>query len=216
MERRKHNWGTLSITTRRNPLFRSSPNLNLNSKSDEENAYGLISKHSKSVLPPPVPTIPLEFRFREEYQKLMKENQNKMYWESIKQKLTDYYCHHQQSQPRKNEFLKNRSMETKVGAKTNSTNKIQKDKQNSVTQAVPVQSSLGLEDDWIPNRNRRDSESTNSLLNQECEIPNSCENIDFLCGDDDSHSSEKSEPLCVKCLVSYYNTGPVMSRVSFQ
>lgn len=233
MERRKNNWGTLVYTlkagTRRHPLFRSSPNLTASSRTlldDDDDDYGFITKPPPLVPPPPIPSIPLEFQ--EEYQKLMKEHQNKVYWESIKRQLTDYYSHHHQTKRTErmsgfrgsSGFVNNLPMETtSVVAKSNSTNKYQKNKQNSTTQSVPAQSSFGLDDDWITGRNRRDSGSTSDLLDQVCEVQDCCERFeDFR--QEDLRSSEKLTPLCVKCLVRYYNGRPskpgtsAMSRVS--
>lgn len=230
MERRKNNWGTLVYTlkagTRRNPLFRSSPNLTASSRTllnDDDDDYGFITKPPPPVPCPPVPAIPLEFQ--EIYQKRLKEHQNKVYWESIKQQLTDYYNH----QPKRFErmsgwrgssgFVNNLPMETtSVAAKPNSTNKYQKNKQNSATQSVPAQSSFGLDDDWITGRNRRDSGSTSDLLDQVCEVQDCCERFKDFREEEDLRFNEKLTPLCVKCLVRYYNSRPpgtsAMSRVS--
>ena len=232
MERRKNNWGTLVYTlkagTRRHPLFRSSPNLTASSRTllddDDDDDYGFIMKPPPSVPCPPVPSLPLEFQ--DEYQKHLKEHQNKVYWESIKRQLTDYYSHHHQ--PKRFErmsgfrgssgYVNNLPMETtSVVAKSNSTNKYQKNKQNSATQSVPAQSSFGLGDDWITGRNRRDSGSTSDLLDQVCEVQDCCERFEDFREEEDSRLGEK---LCVKCLVRYYNSRPsklsaaVMSRVS--
>lgn len=231
MERRKNNWGTLVYTlkagTRRNPLFRSSPNLSASSRTlldDDDDDYGFISKPPPPIPAPPIPPIPLEFQ--EEYQKVLKEHQNKAYWESIKRQLTDYYNHHHQLRSSgrmsgrrgSSGFVNNSTMETAgVVARPNSTNKSQKNKQNSAAQSVPVQSSFGLDDDWISGRNRRDSGSTSDLLDQVCEVQDCCERLEDFRDEGDLRSSEKLTPLCVKCLVRYYNTRPsraVMSRVS--
>ena len=124
MERRKQNWGTLVYTlksgSRRNPLFRSSPNLRTSSRTllDDDDDYGFIAKSPPPIPPPPIPSIPLEFQ--DEYQKRLKEHQNKVYWDSIKQKLTDYYSHHHESQRLErmsgtrgsSGYVNNRSMET--------------------------------------------------------------------------------------------------------
>jgi hypothetical protein len=224
MERRKQNWGTLKAGTRRHPLFRSSPNLSASSRTllDDDDDYGFITKPPPPIPPPPIPAIPLEFQ--DEYQKRLKEHQNKVYWENIKRQLTDYYSHHHQSQrfermsePRGSSgIVNNRTMETaSFVAKSNSTNKYQKNKQNSVTQSVPVQSSFGLDDDWINGRNRRDSGSTSELLDQVCKVQDCCERFEDFRDEDELRLSEK---LCVKCLVRYYNTRPTtragMSRVS--
>lgn len=232
MERRKNNWGTLVYTlkagSRRNPLFRSSPNLSASSRtllSDDDDDYGFIAKPPPPVPAPPIPPIPLEFQ--EEYQRVMKEHQNKAYWESIKRQLTDYYNHHHQrarsagrmsGRRGSSGLVNNAAMETAGGvARPNSTNKSQKNKQNSAAQSVPVQSSFGLDDDWISGRKRRDSGSTSDLLDQVCEVQDCCERLEDFRDDDDLRSSEKLTPLCVKCLVRYYNSRPsraVMSRVS--
>lgn len=232
MERRKQNWGTLVYTlkagSRRNPLFRSSPNLSASSRTllaDDDDDYGFIVQPPPLVPPPPIPPIPLEFQ--DEYQKRLKEHQNAVYWESIKRQLTDYYNHYNHSQ--RNERMSgrrgssglinnNQAMET--AARLNSANKSQKNKQNSVTQSVPVQSSSGLDDDWISERPRRDSGSTSELLDQVCEVQDCCERFEDFRDEDDLRLSEKLTPLCVKCLVRYYNSRPIkpgssgMSRVS--
>jgi hypothetical protein len=226
MERRKQNWGTLLYTlkgTRRNPLFRSSPDLSATSRAPDHDHddYGFITKPPPPIPPPPIPAIPLEFQY--EYQKILKQNQNKVYWENIKQKLTDYYSHSPSERLEQSERMSgrssgnNRSMETtSVVARPNSTNKYQKDKQNSVTQAVPVQSSFGLDDEWFNSRNRRDSGSTSELLDQVCEVQDCCERFEDFSEEDELKTSGKLTPLCVKCLVRYYNTRPnrSMSRVS--
>lgn len=231
MERRRQNWGTLVYTlksgSRRNPLFRSSPNLRTSSRTllDDDDDYGFIAKSPPPIPPPPIPSIPLEFQ--DEYQKRLKEHQNKVYWDSIKQKLTDYYSHHHESQRLErmsgtrgsSGYVNNRSMETTSAvAKPNSTNKYQKNKQNSVTQSVPVQSSFGLDDDWISGRSRVDSGSTSELLDQVCEVQDCCERFEDFRDEDELRASDKLTPLCVKCLVRYYNTRPTtragMSRVS--
>lgn len=234
MERRKQSWGTLVYTLksggRRNPLFRSSPNLTASSRTlldDDDDDYGFITKPPPPLPAPPMPSIPLEFQ--EEYQKRLKEHQNKVYWESIKRQLTDYYNHHHQSQlfermsgwRGSSGFVNNLPMETtSVAAKQNSTNKYQKNQQNSATQSVPVQSSFGLDDDWISGRNRRDSGSTSDLLDQVCEVQDCCERFEDFRGEENLRSSEQLTPLCVKCLVRYYNSRPTkagrsgMSRVS--
>lgn len=233
MERRKNNWGTLVYTlkagARRNPLFRSSPNLLASSRTmfddddDDGDDYGFITKPAPLPPPPPVPMIPLEFQ--DEYQKRLKEHRNMVYWESIKRQLTDYYNHQQQASRMSgwrgsSGMLNNLAMETaSVAAKPNSTNKSRKNKQNSVTQSVPAQSSLGLDDDWISGRKRRDSGSTSELLDQVCEVQDCCERFeDFR--DEEDLKSDRFTPLCVKCLVRYYNSRPTkagtsaMSRVS--
>lgn len=235
MERRKNNWGTLVYTlkagTRRNPLFRSSPNLIASSRTlldDDDDDYGFITKPPPPVPCPPIPAIPLEFQ--EEYQKRLKEHRNKVYWESIKRQLTDYYSYshqnHQQKHPERmsglrgsSGFVNNLPMETtSVAAKPNSTNKYQKNKQNCTTQSVPAQSSFGLDDDWISGRNRRDSGSTSDLLDLVCEVQDCCERFEDFREEEDLRSSEHLTPLCVKCLVRYYNSRPsgtsAMSRVS--
>lgn len=227
MERRKQNWGgslmyNLRSATRRHPLFRSSPNLTTTTSSrallgDDDDDYGFITKPPPPIPAPPIPPIPLEFQ--EEYQKRLKELQNKAYWESIKRQLTDYYSHHHESQ--RNERMSdirgscediNKSMET---ANLNSTKKLLKNKHNSAAQAVPLQSSSGLDDYWINGSNRRDSGSTSELLDQVCEVQDCCERFEDFKDVDELRSSEKLTPLCVKCLVRYYNTRPSsMSRVS--
>lgn len=230
MERRRLNWGTLRSVGRRNPIFRSSPNLSTTSSraklSDDDDDYGFITKPPPPIPEPPIPPLPLEFQ--EEYQKRLKELQNKAYWESIKAKLTEYYSHyhrgsHQQRAERmsalrgSHEEINNSAMET---ANDFACFKSLKNKQNSVTQSVPLQSSFGLDDNWISSleRNRRDSGSTCELLDQVCEVQECCERFEDFKDDDDLRSSEKLTPLCVKCLVRYYNNRPVtastMSRVS--
>lgn len=239
MERRQKNWGTLVYTlrsaTRKNPLFRSSPNLSTSSRaqlSDDDDDYGFITKPPPPIPEPPIPPLPLEFQ--EEYQKRLKELQNKAYWESIKAKLTEYYSHqyHQQLQQQQNHHYRqqrgervsfrrgsheelNKPMETDKNA---SSFKSLKNKQNSVTQSVPLQSSLGLDDNWISSsleRQRRDSGSTSELLDQVCEVQDCCERFEDFRDEDDLRKT----PLCVKCLVRYYNNRPItdkaiMSRVS--
>lgn len=231
MERRKNNWGTLVYTlkasTRRNPLFRSSPNLTASSRplydDNDSDDYGFITKPAPPVPAPPIPSIPLEFQ--DEFQMRLKEHRNKVYWESIKRQLTDYYSHHHQFQRFErmsglrgsSGVINNLAMETAgVVARPNSTNKSQKNKQNSVTQSVPVQSSFGLDDEWINERLRRDSGSTSDLLDQVCEVQDCCERFDDFRDEDEFRASEKLTPLCVKCLVRYYNSRPskTMSRVS--
>lgn len=232
MERRKQNWGTLVYTlksgSRRNPLFRSSPNLSASSRTLlDDDDYGFITRPPPPIPVPPIPPIPLEFQ--DEYQKRLKEHQNQVYWESIKRQLTNYYSHHHQSRPLErmtgnrgsSGFINNLTMETtSVAAKPSSTNKSQKNKQNSAAQSVPVQSSFGLDDDWIGGGNRRDSGSTSDLLDQVCEVQDCCERFDDFRDEDDLRLSDKLTPLCVKCLVRYYNSRPTkagtasMSRVS--
>jgi hypothetical protein len=243
MERRKQNWGTLVYTlkagTRRNPLFRSSPNLSSPSSrtqfddweqsGNDDDDYGFITKPPPPIPNPPIPPIPLEFQ--DEYQKRLKEHQNKVYWESIKRQLSDYYNHHHHQQSQRFErmsgfrgssgVINNLPMETaSVSTKANSTNKLQKNKQNSAAQSVPVQSSFGLDDDWISGRNRRDSGSTSELLDQVCEVQDCCERFEDFRDEEGLRASEKLTPLCVKCLVRYYNSRPTkreggtMSRVS--
>lgn len=234
MERRKNNWGTLVYTlkagTRRNPLFRSSPNLlassrtNLFDDDDGSDDYGFITKQAPMIPPPPVPMIPLEFQ--DEYQKRLKEHRNKVYWESIKRQLTDYYggsssySHQQPTTQRMSEWrgssgmLNNLAMDTtSVAAKPNSTNKSQKNKQNSVTQSVPVQSSFGLDDDWLSGRKRKDSGSTSELLDQVCEVQDCCERFEDFC-DEEDFRNDRILPLCVKCLVRYYNSRPTKTGIS--
>lgn len=231
MERRKQNWGTLmynlKTATRRNPLFRSSPNLSTTATAssrallgDDDDDYGFITKPPPMIPAPPIPPIPLEFQ--EEYQKRLKELQNKAYWESIKRQLTDYYSHHHESN--RHERMSdirgscediNKPMETGT---LSSTKKLLKNKQNSATQAVPLHSSSGLDDYWISGYNRRDSGSTSDLLDQVCEAQDCCERFEDFKDEGDLRASEKVTPLCVKCLVRYYNTRPAisnMSRVSF-
>jgi hypothetical protein len=239
MERRKQNWGTLVYTlkagTRRYPLHRSSPNLTASSRTlvdDDDDDYGFITKPPPPVPKPPIPPIPLEFH--DEYQKRLKEHQNMVYWESIKRQLTDYYSHHQQEPSSgrlsrmsgrrgSSGFVNNQPMETAtVAARPNSTNKSQKNKQNSAAQSVPAQSSFGLDDDWISGEaRRRDSGSTSDLLDQVCEVQDCCERFEDFCDEEDHRLGESQTPLCVKCLVRYYNSRPSrassgtsMSRVS--
>lgn len=222
---------TLKAGTRRNPLFRSSPNLSASSRTmfddDDDDDYGFLTKPPPPVPAPPIPPIPLEFQ--DEYQKRLKEHRNKVYWESIKHQLTDYYNHYHESRRFErmsgrrgsSGFVNNSSMETaSFVAKSNSTNKSHKNKQNSATQSVPVQSSFGLDDDWISGRNRRDSGSTSELLDQVCEVQDCCERFEDFRDEEGFRSSDKLTPLCVKCLVRFYNSRPTkagtssMSRVS--
>lgn len=234
MERRKNNWGTLSYnlkpSTRRHPLHRSSPNLSASSRAllsdDDSDDYGFITKPTPAIPPPPIPPIPLEFQ--DEYQKRLKEQQNKMYWEHIKRQLTDYYTNHQMLRFERMSLRQgsvgmqtnNGPMETSsnAAAKAKTPNKSQKNKQNTAAQSVPVQSSFGLDDDWISERYRHDSGSTSDLLDQVCEVQDCCERFEDFKDDGDLRVSEKLTPLCVKCLVRYYNSRPatdsVMSRVS--
>lgn len=230
MERRRQNWGTLVYNlrsaTRKNPLFRSSPNLSTAASSravlssDDDDDYGFITKPPE---PPTIPPLPLEFQ--EEYQKRLKEIQNKVYWENIKSKLNDYYSHHhrQQSQQRGERMSTMRGSHEDINKpmETATAFKLQKNKQNSVTQSVPLQSSFGLDDDWISSsgRNRKDSGSTSELLDQVCEVQDCCERFNDFKDEEDLRASEKLTPLCVKCLVRYYNNRPItstlrMSRVS--
>ncbi|KAG5673476.1 hypothetical protein PVAND_003521 [Polypedilum vanderplanki] len=227
MERRRQNWGTLVYNLRTATRSRSSPNL-ASSRAvyfdDDDDDYGFITSKPSPIPPPPIPQIPLEFQ--KEYQKRLKEQQNKIYWENIKQRLTDYYSHHQQSQryERMSEFrgspedFINKSMETNSGLNSNSTNKLLKNKQKSALQSVPLQSSSGLDDFWTSGssqRQRRDSESTSELLDQVCEVQDCCERFEDFNNESDLRASEKVTPLCVKCLVRYYNTRPStgMSRL---
>lgn len=235
MERRRQNWGgtlvyNLRSASRSNPLFRSSPNLSTSSRtqlSDDDDDYGFITRPPPPIPEPPIPPLPLEFQA--EYQKRLKELQDKEYWESIKTKLTEYYNHHQNHrQQQRGERMSNirgshedinKPMETAVSL---STFKSLKNKQNSVTQSVPPQSSFGLDDDWISSfeRNRKDSGSTSELLDQVCEVQDCCERFEDFKDEGDLRASEKVTPLCVKCLVRYYNNNrPIqatrMSRVSF-
>lgn len=230
MERRKQNWGTLMFssrsTTRRNPLFRSSPNLSTTASSrvllgDDDDDYGFITRpFDRNQPPPPIPPVPLEFQ--EEYQKRLKELQNKVYWESIKRQLTEYYSHHHEArQHQRMSDIRgsscediNKPMETVTGGTYNITNKFLKNKQNSAAQAVPLQSSSGLDDYWISGSNRRDSGSTSELLDQVCEVQDCCERFEDFKDVEDLRSSEKVTPLCVKCLVRYYNTRPTVSNMS--
>lgn len=229
MERRKQNWGgtlmyNFRTATRRNPLFRSSPNLSTTASSrallgDDDDDYGFITRNPPPIAAPPIPPIPLEFQ--EEYQKRLKELQNKTYWESIKQQLTDYYSHQiHESQPPRRERMSgirgscediNKTMET---AAFSSTNKFLKNKQNSAAQAVPLQSSPGLDDYWISGGNRRASGSTSDLLDQVCEVQDCCERFEDFKDVEELRASEKVTPLCVKCLVRYYNTRPAVSSMS--
>lgn len=228
MERRRQNWGTLVYTlrsaTRKNPLFRSSPNLSTSSRaqlSDDDDDYGFITKPPPPIPEPPIPPLPLEFQ--EEYQKRLKELQNKAYWESIKAKLTEYYSHHhhhhhRQQRGERVSFRRGSHEELNKPMVTDAISfKSLKNKQNSVSQSVPLQSSLGLDDNWISSleRQRRDSGSTSELLDQVCEVQDCCERFEDFCDEDDLQNT----PLCVKCLVRYYNSRPItdkakMSRVS--
>lgn len=228
MERRRNNWGTLVYTlragTRRNPLFRSSPNLSSRAQFDDDidqDDYGFITRPPPPIPAPPIPPIPLEFH--DEYQKRLKEHQNQVYWESIKRQLTDYYNHYHQSERFErmsgrrgsSECVNNLPMETtSVASKPNSTNKLQKNKQNSAAQSVPVQSSFGLDDDWTNGRVRRDSGSTSELLDQLCEVQACCERFEDFHDEGDLRSSEQLTPLCVKCLVRFYNSRPSKSGIS--
>jgi len=240
MERRRNNWGTslYAIKSASRFLHRSSPNLSASSRAllsdDDDDDYGFIMKSPPPIPPPPIPAIPLEFQ--DEYQKRLKEQQNKAYWESIKRQLTDYYNHHHEFQhhermsgTRGSSGMANKrgSMVTATSAAAKaSVRKSQKNKQNTATQAVPVQSSLGLDDEWIAAAaGRRDSGSTSDLLDQVCEVQECCERFEDFRDEQDLRSSEKLTPLCVKCLVRYYNNGrpstavrieqSSMSRVSF-
>jgi hypothetical protein len=230
MERRRQNWGTLvynlRTATRHTPLSRSSPNLASASSramllsDDDDDDYGFIVTKPPPIPPPPIPRIPLEFQ--REYQQRLKEQQNKVYWENIKQRLTDYYSHHHHQSRRfgrmsergSREDTINKTMET---GNLNSTNVLLKSKQQSATDSVPLQSSSGLDDFWISSGGRRDSGSTAELLDQVCEAQDCCERFEDFNNEGDLRASEKVTPLCVKCLVRYYNNRPVttgMSRVS--
>jgi hypothetical protein len=201
---------------------------------DEDNDdYGFITKMPPPIPPPVIPELPLEYQY--EYQKRLKEYQNKVYWESIKRQLTDYYSNHQNNH--QYEFRRERmasgrrgsleeinktAMETTIGTNNNvpsSTNKLLKNKHNTAAQAVPLQSSYGLDDNWKIGAGRRDSGSTSDLLDQVCEVQDCCERFqDFENDTGDNLRDHLNTPLCVKCLVRYYNTRPVtttaMSRVS--
>jgi hypothetical protein len=232
MERRLKNWGTLAYTvratTRQHPLHRSSPNLLTSSRSllvddfnDDNDDYGFITKTPPIIPPPPRPQTPLEFD--DEYQKRVKEYQNNLYWENIKHRLTQYYNHRHETTSAKSS---SRSGIINVNNSTMETNtKFKKTRQQqptiTVTQSVPVQSSVELDEIGI-GRIRRDSGSTLDLLEQVCEVQDCCERLEDFENEEDTRESEKVSRLCVKCLVRYYNrVGPDnersdsrMSRVS--
>ncbi|CRK87835.1 CLUMA_CG001623, isoform A [Clunio marinus] len=232
MERRRINWGSLAYNlrtkTRRNKLSRSSPNLSASSRTQfdddfDNDDYGFITKPPPPVPAPPIPPIPLEFQ--DEYQQRLNEQRKKLYWENIKRQLIVYYSHHQQHHESKHiermsrrrgssEHINNLAMETtSVAPKQLSLIKRQKNKQNPRAKSVPAQSSFGLDDDWISERNRRESE----YLDQVCEVQDCCESFEDF---QEEGSKDTLSPLCVKCLVRYYNNrpsntnNPTMSRKS--
>lgn len=215
MERRKKNWGTLTYAlkaaTRQHPLHKSSPNLPTNSRSlyhDEifdfnDDDYGFISKPPPPIPAPPRPRTPLEFS--EDYQRKVKEYQNKLYWESIKHKLTQYYSHRHDSSANSHQTrsglsnVNNSTMETctKFG-KTK-----QQPRTSSTAQSVPVQSSSVLDEEL--GRTRRDSGSTIDLLEQLHDLQESCERLEDFEDEEECSGGDKHSRLCVKCLVRYYN-----------
>lgn len=228
MERRRKNWGTLAYTFRatshRRPHHSSSPNLETSSRSllgddDFNDDYGFITKSPPAIPPPPRPQTPLEFD--DEHQKRVKEYQNNLYWENIKQRLTRYYNHRHESSGETSRAT--RSGISNVNNSTMETStKFKKTRQHStVTQSVPVQSSAELDE---IGRIRKDSGSTLDLLDQVCEVQDCCERLEDFEDDEDIRESEKVSRLCVKCLVRYYNGTPsggvnersklIMSRVS--
>ena len=218
MERRRQNWGNLNLRSmsRKKFLFKSSPNLSAESSrtqlSDDDDDYGFITKPPPPVPNPPIPSLPLEFQ--EEHQKRVKELQNKAYWENIKLKLTEFYSHrhrsHQQPAERMTNANMQRSLEeiNKINSTMETAKKIGgiksvKNKESS----VPLQPSFGLDENW-----KNSSDRT-----KVCEV-RCCEHFEDLKDEEDLKASENLTPLCVKCLVRYYNNRPVtdsvMSRVS--
>lgn len=240
--RKKYGWESDVYSLRagtRKPIHYSSPNLvgsssrAILSDSDDDD-YGFLAR--KPPIPPPsIPTIPLEYQ--ESYQKRLKEQRNQEYWENIKTQLYDYYTHDTNNSKQRMSggnrsggvysgiTTNNNPMETatnvatKANANKHSTSQSkyqwnQKNKQNPTTQSVPVQSSFGLDDNWIASR-RKDSGSTSDLLDQYCVEEDCCGRLeDFT---EDLQDLESSRKFCVKCLVRFFNVGQstsMMSRVS--
>lgn len=240
--RKKYSWesdvNSLRAGTRK-PIHYSSPNLVGSSSRAElsdsdEDDYGFLAR--KPPIPPPtIPSIPLEYQ--EPYQKHLKEQRNQEYWENIKTQLYDYYTHDTNNSKQRmscgnrsvgfyseittynNPIETATNVATKVNANKHSTSKSnyqwnQKNKQNPTTQSVPVQSSFGLDDNWIALQ-RKDSGSTSDLLYQYCVEEDCCGRLeDFT---EDLQDLESSRKFCVKCLVRFFNVGQstsTMSRVS--
>lgn len=240
MERRKKNWGTISYAlkagTRQHPLHRSSPNLPTSSRSyfsedifDDDDDYGFVPKPAPPVPAPPRPRTPLEFN--EDYQRKVKEYQNKLYWESIKHKLTQYYSHRHHESSANNHRARSSVNNTSMATSTKLSQPKQPPKTSSTTaHSVPVQSSSVLDGELL-GRTRRDSGSTIDLLEAVNDLQDSCARLeDFEDEVEECSSSEKHSRLCVKCLVKYYNTrqdsigvggcersvASAMSRVSYR
>lgn len=216
MERRKKNWGTLAYAlkagTRQHPLHRSSPNLPTNSQSyfnddlfDDDDEYGFLPKPPPPIPAPPRPRTPLEFN--EDYQRKVKEYQNKLYWESIKHKLTQYYNHRHESSANSHQRRATtaRSSVNKPAMETHTkfSQPKQPTKTPSASQSVPVQSSSVLDGEL--RRTRRDSGSTIDLLETVNDLQETCARLEDF-DDEEEECSEKHSRLCVKCLVKYYNT----------
>ena len=196
------------------------------SDSDDDD-YGFLAS-KPSISPPFVPSIPLEYQ--ESYQKSLKEQKNQEYWENIKTQLYDYYTHDTNNLKQrmsgwnrscgvssgittnKNTMETATNVATKVNANKHSTSQWnQKNKQNSTTQSVPVQSSFGLDDNWIA----KNSGSTSDSLDEYCVEEDCCGRLENFT--EDLQDLESNRKFCVKCLVRYFNVGEsssTMSRVS--
>lgn len=217
-------------------LYRSSPNLAATSKyelSDDDNNddYGFLKvNHRKPThLPPKIPPLPKEYQ-----EQLLHEQQQKQYWENIQQRLYDFCRSRHNNQNRGNSMATRAKEKQQQHSSLQASNNVKSQR----NQSVPLQPSNSSD------RNRKKVKDKFSNGDQVTNRKNSTSAvIDFV--DDADSTEEEAElflknyekllqeeedieksysnfenPLCVKCLVQFFNNqststcDSTMSRVS--
>ena len=204
--------------SRKTVHYQSEPNL---SGSGSDDDYGFLQP--PKLPPPPIPPLPsLPYT-----QQLLQEQAKQKYWKNIQNQLYEFYNQHQNSSSRMPDAKMQRetannncSMVTKAAAKENQNQQnfairsSQTGKLSSTRHTVGVQSSCGLDRNWITYQDSACSSSDCSDLDQV-----------FVVEEESSSSEEdcqrKFKELCVKCLIRHFNNQPTfcqhasMSRVSY-
>jgi hypothetical protein len=216
-----------SVSNLNRSFYRSSPNLLATSKydfSDDDNDdYGFLKvNHRKPIhLAPKIPPLPKDYQ-----EQLLYEQKQRQYWENIQQRIVEF-C--------RSRHGTSNSMATKAKEK--------QQQHSSLQTSYNTKSQRNLS---VPLQPANSSDSNRKVVkdkfgSDKVKKKNTCEDIDFvddadsteeeaekflknyekLLEEDDfensySHFENPENPLCVKCLVQFFNnqSTSTMSRVS--